>query len=105
MNPPFIAENIDDADGFPAGGWVTGLGLSITWPSGAWALGEIPSDVDGTTVEHVIAAAIQRIAYHNSGDGGHRPTRENSLAITKLEEALHWLGHQRSRIRRDNSPT
>lgn len=43
--------------------------------------------VNGTTNEVVISAVIYRIRSLNEL----APCRENSLAITKLEEALHWL--------------
>ena len=42
---------------------------------------------DGTTNEDVIEVLIDRLNYLN----GLFPCRENSLAITKLEEALFWL--------------
>ena len=42
---------------------------------------------DGTTNEEVIEVLIDRLNYLN----GKFPCRENSLAITKLEEALMWL--------------
>lgn len=42
---------------------------------------------DGTTNEEVIEMLIDRISYLNSKF----PCRENSIAITRLEEALLWL--------------
>lgn len=45
---------------------------------------------EGTTVEEMIRVSVQRLNYLNS----QFPCRENSLAITKLEEALHWLNHR-----------
>lgn len=42
---------------------------------------------DGTTNEEVLAMLIDRMR----GLGEKLPSRENSLAITKLEEALMWL--------------
>ena len=42
---------------------------------------------DGTTNEEVIEVLIDRLQYLN----GKFPCRENSIAITKLEEALMWL--------------
>ncbi len=42
---------------------------------------------DGTTNEEVLAILINRIQYLN----GMFPCRENSIVITKLEEALMWL--------------
>lgn len=42
---------------------------------------------DGTTNEEVLDVLIDRVRTLNAK----LPCRENSLAITKLEEALHWL--------------
>ena len=44
----------------------------------------------GTTLEEMLRVSIQRLMYLN----GKFPCRENSLAITKMEEALHWLNHR-----------
>lgn len=43
---------------------------------------------DGTTNEEVLEALIDRLKFL----GAKLPSRENSLAVTKLEEALMWLG-------------
>lgn len=42
---------------------------------------------DGTTNEEVLAMLIDRL----TTQGAKLPSRENSLAITKCEEALMWL--------------
>lgn len=42
---------------------------------------------DGTTNEEVLAVLIDRIKYLNQKF----PSRQNSIVITKLEEALMWL--------------
>jgi len=48
--------------------------------------------IDGVTNEEVLRVLIHRLSYLNEKwmDGKFR-CRENSLAITKLEEALMWL--------------
>ena len=46
-------------------------------------------------METVIAAALQRLEFYQSGKF---TCRENALAITKLEEALHWC-HARTQRR------
>lgn len=53
----------------------------------------VPSEVgvNGITNEMLIAIMIDRLERFNAGP--HR-CRENSLVITKLEEALHWLEHR-----------
>lgn len=96
MQDRFTATNIVDERGRPAGGMVTGVGLEIQWQDGPLQdpnTGErgVPN---GAFVETVIAAALQRIEHYN--DGPFR-CRENSLAITKLEEALHWLNARTAR--------
>lgn len=53
------------------------------------------SGVNGCQVEDVIQVCIDRIDYLNSlYEKGKFRCRENSLAITKLEEAKHWLQHR-----------
>lgn len=42
---------------------------------------------DGTTNEEVLAVLIDRLKFL----GAKLPSRENSIAITKCEEALMWL--------------
>jgi len=91
MNQPFEAKNYDDPAGNPAGGYVQGIGLDINWQKGPLGRGPERAEPNGAFVETVIAAAIQRIEYYNAGKFR---CRENSLAITHLEEALHWLNHR-----------
>ena len=83
--------NYDDKDGNPAGGWINGLGFKIDWQDGP--LGREPDRINpnGAFVEDVVTAVLTRLRYYN--DGKFR-SRENSLAITKLEEALHWMNHR-----------
>jgi len=92
----FDAENFTDDDGNPAGGYVEGIGLDIVWQNGP--LGRVGTDEriepNGAFVETVIAAAKQRIEFYNETQFR---CRENSLAITKLEEALHWLNARTQR--------
>ena len=55
------------------------------------------ASVNGATNEALIAILVHRIQFLNSKS----PCRENSLAITKLEEAQHWLeARTRDRIAR-----
>lgn len=51
--------------------------------------------VNGVQNEDVLRLVLTRIVALN----GIFPCRENSLAITKLEEAIHWLDH-RTALRR-----
>ena len=88
MQQPFEAVNHSDENGDPTGGSVKSVGLSIEWQNGPLGRGVDRQTPNGAFVETVIAAALQRIQYYN--DTKFR-CRENSLAITHLEEALHWL--------------
>lgn len=49
------------------------------------------SGVNGCYQEDLIAIVIDRLQDFQSGDYA---CRENALALTKLEEAMHWLGHR-----------
>lgn len=93
--------NCLDENENPTGGYVNGTGLSIDWqngPLGRHAEGceYMKPCVQGCTrvapsgafVETVISAALQRIEFYQASKF---KCRETALAITKLEEALHWL--------------
>lgn len=55
------------------------------------------TEVGGTTLEEVLSVAITRLQDLNSRFG----CRENSVAITKMQEALMWLEERtKDRIRR-----
>lgn len=81
-------ENENDPDGNPYGGFVRGKGINIDWQQGPLGRGEDRKEPNGAFVETVISAALQRIEYYQSTQF---KCRENAIAITKLEEALHWL--------------
>jgi hypothetical protein len=87
------SNNIDD-NGNPSGGGVIGTGLTIRWQNGP--LGRPPKPATGAFVEDVIEAARQRLEFYQTASGGKFKCRENALAITKLEEALHWLTARRT---------
>ncbi len=58
--------------------------------------GPIPeAGVNGVTQEALLAIVIDRL---RSFQAGPYACRENALALTKCEEALHWL-HHRTRAR------
>ena len=83
----------NDAEGNPGGGTTTGVGISITWQKGPLGRPEDGTrrEPNGAFVEGVIAAAIDRLEYYQSSKF---KCRENALAVTKLEEALHWCQHR-----------
>lgn len=49
------------------------------------------SGVNGCHQEDLIAIVIDRLQHFQNGDYA---CRENALALTKLEEAMHWLKHR-----------
>lgn len=81
----------NDKDGNPAGGTTWGKGISISWQNGPLGRGEDRVEPNGAFVEGVIEAAIDRLNYYQESKF---KCRENALAITKLEEALHWCNHR-----------
>lgn len=87
MQDHFQADNFT-SNGKPEGGFVKGVGLDIFWQKGPLGRGPDRLPPNGAFVETVIAAAKQRIEYYQQSDFA---CRENALAITKLDEALHWL--------------
>lgn len=91
----FDAENYSDGNGNPAGGFVYGNGLDIRWQNGP--LGRVGTEErvepNGAFVETVLKAVQQRIEYYQTSF----PCRENALAITKIEEAIHWLNARTAR--------
>lgn len=89
------ATNISDDNGNPTGGSVEGVGIKINWQDGPLGDGiKTPKSLpNGAFVDDVILSAIQRLEYFQDSKF---KCRENALAITKLEEALHWLNHRRA---------
>lgn len=94
MLAQFTAVNDVDADGNPTGGTVRGAGLKIDWQNGPLGRGEERQPPNGAFVETVIAAAVGRLRFYQTASDGRFSCRENALAITHLEEALHWLNHR-----------
>ena len=91
MLDTFYAENNTDTNKHPTGGFVKGTGLDIAWQDGPLGRGKDRKEPNGAFVETVIAAAKQRIEFYQDSEFS---CRENALAITKLDEALHWLNHR-----------
>lgn len=97
MNQQITGSHFYDENGNPAGGTTTGTGISISWQNGPLAVDGVRKEPNGAFVDGVISAAIDRLKFYQ----GELPDttakfkcRENALAITKLEEALHWLNHR-----------
>ncbi len=99
----FKAENKCDENGNPTGGSVTGIGLKIDWQDGPLGRGDDRQEPNGAFVETVIAAVIQKLEHYNADKF---KCRENSVAITKLEEAGMWLNQRTiNRERRESEGT
>lgn len=88
MKQKLIEQHDVDADDNPAGGFTQGVGMRIDWQNGPLAVDGVRREPNGAFVEGVLQAALGRLRFYN--DGKFR-CRENSLAITHVEEALHWL--------------
>ncbi len=80
-----------DENGNLAGGYTEGKGMKVEWQDGPLGRGENRKEPNGAFVESVISAAISRLRFYQTASFGRFQCRENALAITKLEEALHWL--------------
>lgn len=96
MQQQYAAQNNVDDEGRPAGGFASGTGFSISWQNGPLREqgSDEPAEPNGAFVETIIDVARQRIEHYQEGQFR---CRENALAITKLEEALHWLQHRTAR--------
>lgn len=88
MNQQITCENLNDADGNPAGGSVSGTGINIEWQNGPLGRGADRKEPNGAFVESVMEAAAQRIRYYQSTKFN---CRENAIALTHLETAILWL--------------
>lgn len=77
--------------GAPAGGRTEGVGISIDWQDGPLGRAAERLEPNGAFVEGVIQAAAGRLRYYQQSKFA---CRENALALTKLEEALHWCQHR-----------
>lgn len=51
----------------------------------------LKSKPNGCYMEDLLAIVIDRLEGFQSGD---YPCRENALALTKIQEAVHWLNHR-----------
>jgi len=88
MRTPIIESHRADANGNPTGGTTSGRGFDITWQDGPLVVDGVRREPSGAFVKDVIGAALGRIQFYQASKF---KCRENALAITKLEEALHWL--------------
>jgi len=98
MRQIFECENLNDEHGNPAGGSVHAVGLDIHWQDGPLGRGAERTAPNGTFVETVIAAALQRLEYYQAS---RFRCDENQIAIERLRTALQAL--ERRTARRENA--
>lgn len=88
-----------DDEGNITGGLVEGIGLSVLWQDGPIQDGL----QNGALIADLLAAARDRLRVYQATQ---LSCRENALAITHIEEAMHWLeARQRDRFDRGVSGT
>ena len=81
-----LRNEVDDF-GRPKGGTAEGTGLEVSYQAGP--IGE--GGRNGAFIEDLLMAAVDRLDFYQ---GGVFACRENAIAKTKIEEALHWLDHR-----------
>lgn len=91
MRQPFTSEHNLDGNGNPAGGHSESVGLKVEWQNGPLGRGAERQEPNGAFVETLLAVALDRIQFYQTASNGKFQCRQNALAITKIEEALHWL--------------
>lgn len=81
-------------EGNPMGGSSSAEGIGVTWQNGVL-------EPNGAILEDLLSIAIDRLQFFQ-GDGGFGKfsCRENALAITHIQEAMHWLAHRTQARRR-----
>ncbi len=87
MRQELTIDNKLDENGNPTGGSAYAIGIDIRWQGN-------PPNMEkhnGAFVEGVLQAALGRLQFFQASKFA---CRENAIAITKIEEALHWLDHR-----------
>lgn len=77
-----------DENGNPCGGYAYGNGIEIDWQNGPLGAGPTRREPNGAFVEDVLEICILRLEHYQASKFR---CRENALAITQMEQALHWL--------------
>ncbi len=86
-----VQDHVLDEEGNPAGGVTFGRGFRIDWQNGPLVVDGERVEPTGAFVEDVLVAAIGRMEMYQATKF---KCRENALAITHMQEALHWLQHR-----------
>lgn len=92
MHRDTIIENhVTDDNGNPAGGHSEARGITVDWQNGPLAVDGQRREPNGAFVESLLQIALGRLYWYQDSKF---KCRENALAITKIEEALHWMDHR-----------
>lgn len=91
MRQQITSQHNLDEKGNPAGGHTEGIGFKIDWQNGPLGRDGERQEPNGAFVEGILQAALDRIQHYQTASNGKFQCRQNALAITKIEEALHWL--------------
>lgn len=83
-----FSEHWNDTDANPAGGVAFGRGFTISWQNGPLGRGDDRRKPNGAFVEDIIAAAIDRLGFYQTGRFA---CEYNIQAIEFLKEAFHAL--------------
>ncbi len=67
MHQLIVEDHRDDAQGRPAGGHTSAVGIDIEWQDGPLSVDGERKEPNGAFVEGVIQAAIGRLEYYNAG--------------------------------------
>lgn len=97
MQQQILERHDIDAEGRPAGGVTTGLGIYILWQNGPLGSGAERKQPNGAFVEGVISAALGRLEYYQQTQF---KCVENDVAIAALKNALLAL-EERTRAREE----
>ena len=85
-----VSEFLTSDEGNPSGGKSSGQGYEINWQNGV-------QEPTGAILEDVLATCVDRLEFFQASKFS---SRENALAITHIQEALHWLNHRTMERRR-----
>lgn len=88
MQQQFSSRHDVDGDGSPDGGYTIGQGLVINWQKGPLSVDGYRKEPNGSFVETVIAAAIDRLKFYQDS---RFKCDYNRDAIVLLERALESL--------------
>ena len=89
MKQHLVERHEVDQSGDPAGGSTMGVGIGIKWQNGL-SRGRRKKP-DGAVVDGVVQAALGRLQFYQTVNGGKFACREHGIALSHLESALLWL--------------